>query len=48
MFMLSAGGEVINPSVHRLIRPVDWNNSVDADDVDMVCAVDDIMPRIVI
>ena len=42
MFMLSADEEVINLSVHRLIRPIDWNNSVDADDVAIVCAVDDV------
>ena len=42
MFMLSADEEVINLSVHRLIRPIDWNNSVAADDVDIVCAVDDV------
>ena len=42
MFMLSAGEEAINLSVHRLIRPIDWNNSVGTDDVDIVCAVDDV------
>ena len=42
MFMLSAGEEVLNLSVHRVSRPIDWNNSVDADDVDIVCAVDDV------
>ena len=46
MFMLSASEEVINLSVHWLIRPIDWNNSVGADDVDMVCAVGDVMSRI--
>ena len=40
--MLSASEEVINLSVHRLIRPINWNNSVVADDVDIVCAVDDV------
>ena len=42
MFMLSADEEVISLSLHRLIRPIDWNNSVVADDVDIVCAVDDV------
>ena len=42
MFMLSAGEEVISLLVPRLIRPNDWNNSVAADDVDIVCAVDDV------
>ena len=42
MSMLSAVDEVINLSVHRLVRPIDWNNSVGADDVDIVCAVDDV------
>ena len=42
MFMLSADGEVTNLSMHRLVRPIDWNNSVGADDVDIVCAVDDV------
>ena len=42
MFMLSADGEVTNLSMRRLVRPIDWNNSVDADDVDILCAVDDV------
>ena len=46
MFMLSADEEVINLSVHRLIRPIDWNNSVAADDVEIVCAVDNVRSRI--
>ena len=46
MFMLSAGEEVTNLSVHRLVKPIDWNNSIGADDVDIVCAVDDVRSRI--
>ena len=46
MFMLSAGEEAINLSVHRLVRPIDWNNSVGADDVEKVCALGDVMSRI--
>ena len=42
MFMLSADEEVTNLSKHRLVKPIDRNNSVDADDVDIVCAVDDV------
>ena len=42
MFILSAGEEVISLSGYRLIRPIDWNNSVAADDVGIVCAVDDV------
>ena len=42
MFMLSADEEVTNLSKHRLVRPIDWNNSVDADDDDIVCAEDDV------
>ena len=42
MFMSSADGEVTNLSMHRLVRPIDWNNSVDVDDVDVVCTVNDV------
>ena len=42
MVMLSAGENVINLSAHRLVKPIDRNNSIDADDVDIVCAVDDV------